>query len=75
MRPLHRPAILEEIPRTAGPAWAWNVGIDGLMVLDPLCGSASSLLADGGSMLLVQSAFAGVEQSLKSLRSTGLEPK
>lgn len=63
----------EVIPPTAGPAWAWNAGIDGRMVLDPLCGSASSLLADGGSMLLVQSAFSGVEQSLNSLRSTGLD--
>jgi release factor glutamine methyltransferase len=42
------------------------------MVLNPLCSSASGLLADGGSMLLVQSALSGVEQSLNSLRSTGL---
>ena len=63
----------EVIPLTAGPAWAWNGGVDGRMVLDPLCASAASLLADSGSMLLVQSAFAGVEQSLKSLRLTGLK--
>jgi release factor glutamine methyltransferase len=63
----------ELIPRIAGPAWAWNAGLDGRMVLDPLCRSASSLLADGGSMLLVQSAFSGVEKSLNSLRSTGLD--
>jgi release factor glutamine methyltransferase len=62
----------EVIPLTAGPAWAWNGGLDGRMVLDPLCASASNLLADGGSMLLVQSAFTGVERSLKALRSTGL---
>lgn len=61
------------IPRTAGPEWAWNAGIDGRMVLDPLCSSASSLLADGGSMLLVHSAFSGVEKSLTTLRSTGLD--
>jgi release factor glutamine methyltransferase len=60
------------IPITAGPAWAWNAGVDGRMVLDPLCESAASLLAAGGSMLLVQSALSGVEQSLESLRSTGL---
>lgn len=63
----------EFIPRIAGPAWAWNAGLDGRMVLDPLCSSASSLLADGGSMLLVQSAYSGVGQSLKSLRSSGLD--
>lgn len=61
------------IPMTAGPAWAWNAGIDGRMVLDPLCESVASLLGAGGSMLLVQSALAGVEQSLDSLRSTGLD--
>jgi release factor glutamine methyltransferase len=42
------------------------------MVLDPLCESAASMLAAGGSMLLVHSALSGVEQSLKTLRSTGL---
>jgi release factor glutamine methyltransferase len=61
------------IPRAAGPAWSWNAGIDGRMVLDPLCSSASSLLSDGGSMLLVHSAFSGVEKSLTTLRSTGLD--
>jgi release factor glutamine methyltransferase len=61
------------IPHTAGPARAWNGGVDGRMVLDPLCESASSLLGDGGSMVLVQSEFAGVQHSLDSLRSTGLD--
>jgi len=42
-------------------------------VLDPMCESASSLLCDGGSMLLVHSRFSGVEQSLDTLRSTGLD--
>jgi release factor glutamine methyltransferase len=62
----------ELIPQFAGPAWAWNAGLDGRMVLDPLCSSASRLLADDGSMLLVQSALSGVGQSLDALRSTGL---
>jgi release factor glutamine methyltransferase len=61
------------IPLTAGPEWAWNAGIDGRMVLDPLCRSASGLLADGGTMLLVQSALSDVEKSLSTLRSTGLD--
>ncbi|ORV08298.1 HemK2/MTQ2 family protein methyltransferase [Mycobacterium celatum] len=63
----------EAIPRAAGPAWAWNAGVDGRLVLDPMCESASSLLCDGGSMLLVHSRFSGVEQSLDTLRSTGLD--
>jgi release factor glutamine methyltransferase len=65
-------AAAEAIPG-AGPSWAWNAGPDGRLVLDPLCASASSLLCDGGSMLLVQSAFAGVQQSLNALKATGLD--
>ena len=71
--PPHRRATPRVIPITAGPTWAWNAGVDGRMVLDPLCGSASSLLAAGGSMLLVQSALSGVEKSMNTLRSTGLD--
>jgi release factor glutamine methyltransferase len=55
-----------------GPSWAWNAGSDGRLVLDPLCASASNLLCDGGSVVLVQSALSGVQQSLDCLRSTGL---
>jgi release factor glutamine methyltransferase len=63
----------EVIPITAGPARAWNAGTDGRMVLDPLCESAAGLLDAGGSLLMVQSALAGVEKSLESLRETGLD--
>jgi release factor glutamine methyltransferase len=56
-----------------GPTWAWNAGPDGRLVLDPLCASAEKLLCDGGSMVLVQSALAGVKRSLDCLRSTGLD--
>jgi release factor glutamine methyltransferase len=62
----------EVIPMTAGPTWAWNAGVDGRMVLDPLCESVAGMLTAGGSMLLVQSVLSGVEKSLESLRSTGL---
>lgn len=61
------------VPSSAGPARAWNAGPDGRAVLDPLCGSAAELLADGGSILVVHSALAGVEQSLKLLRLNGLD--
>lgn len=63
----------EVIPMTAGPPWAWNAGVDGRLVLDPLCGSASGLLDYGGSLLLVQSTLSGVEKSLNALRETGLD--
>lgn len=62
----------EVIPKSAGPEWAWNAGVDGRLILDPLCESASRLLCDGGSMLLVHSSLSGVDQTLEGLRSTGL---
>jgi len=52
---------------------AWNAGPDGRLVLDPLCESASKLLCDRGSLLLVHSAIAGVQQSLDRLKWAGLE--
>jgi release factor glutamine methyltransferase len=63
------------IPLTAGPAQAWDAGVDGRMVLDPLCESAAGLLDAGGSLLVVQSALCGVDESLTLLRSTGLKAK
>ncbi len=63
----------ETIPAIFGPAWAWNAGDDGRLVLDPLCAAAPDLLADGGTLMLVQSEFAGVEESMTALRSGGLD--
>jgi release factor glutamine methyltransferase len=62
----------EPTTSAAGPSWAWDAGPDGRLVLDPLCAAASNLLCEGGSMLLVQSTLAGVQQTLDSLRSTRL---
>jgi release factor glutamine methyltransferase len=64
--------LVEVRPPGAGPSWAYNAGPDGRLVLDPLCASVSKLLCDGGSLLVVQSALAGTERSLDTLRSTGL---
>jgi release factor glutamine methyltransferase len=64
---------LRLIPPSAGPARAWNAGVDGRAVLDPLCVSAAGLLTDGGSLLVVHSALAGVERSLDLLRLNGLD--
>src|SRR5882757_9140767 len=50
---------VSEPPSTFGPARAWDAGHDGRLVLDPLCAAAPQLLADGGTLLLVQSEFAG----------------
>ena len=61
-----------EIPASAGPAAAWDAGPDGRLILNPLCKVASELLAPGGTLLLVQSEFAGVDESLATLRAHGL---
>jgi release factor glutamine methyltransferase len=66
-------ADIEAVSPGLGPSWAWNAGPNGRLVLDPLCASASNLLSDSGSLLLVQSALAGVQRSLDCLRSTGLD--
>ena len=64
---------IDTVAPGVGPSWAWNAGTDGRRVLDPLCASASNLLCDGGSLLLVQSALAGAQRSLDCLRSIGLQ--
>lgn len=56
-----------------GPARAWDAGRDGRMVLDPLCAAAPDLLADGGSLLLVQSEFANPRKTLADLSAAGLD--
>lgn len=62
----------EQIPEEAGPAQAYNAGIDGRAILDPLCGIVADLLARGGSFFLVHSEFSGVGRSLRLLRRAGL---
>ncbi|MCT7661726.1 HemK2/MTQ2 family protein methyltransferase [Mycobacterium deserti] len=61
----------EDTEEVAGPSWAWNAGRDGRLVLDPLCASAAELLVDGGTVLIVQSEFSGVESSLDALNGCG----
>ena len=61
------------MPPHIGPARAWDAGYDGRLVLDPLCATASELLADGGTMLFVQSEFAGPRQTLARAGRLGLD--
>jgi release factor glutamine methyltransferase len=60
-------------PSHLGPARAWDAGYDGRLVLDPLCAAAPQLLADGGTLLLVQSEFAVPRQTLAALAGVGLD--
>ncbi|ORB50947.1 HemK2/MTQ2 family protein methyltransferase [Mycolicibacterium rhodesiae] len=66
-------AHLEEISCEVGPSTAWNAGVDGRQVLNPLCDSAAELLSESGMMLIVQSEFSDTEQSLSRLRGAGLD--
>ncbi|TGD89644.1 methyltransferase domain-containing protein [Mycolicibacterium sp. CH28] len=65
-------AHLEDIPAQVGPAVAWNAGVDGRLILDPLCDAAPELIVEGGSLLIVHSEFCGAEKSLRRLRGGGL---
>jgi release factor glutamine methyltransferase len=64
---------VEVIPRHAGPALAFDAGLEGRRVLDPLCSAVSDLLGPEGTLLLVHSEFSGVDSSLDTLRQAGLK--
>ncbi|WHT16006.1 methyltransferase [Crossiella sp. CA-258035] len=70
--PPYVPAVRPGLPER-GPARAWDAGPDGRALLDPLCTRAPELLAPKGTMLLVQSALAGTEDTLDRLRAGGLK--
>lgn len=61
------------VDASTGPAVSWNGGPDGRLILDPLCRSAVEILAEGGSLYLVQSEFADVAESMRLLRAGGLD--
>lgn len=56
----------------AGPSHAWDAGLDGRAVLDPLCARVPELLVPGGAFVLVHSEFADSDASLRALRAGGL---
>lgn len=61
------------LPAYVGPTRAWDAGYDGRLVLDPLCAAVPRLLGHGGTLLLVQSEFAGPRETLRALASAGLD--
>jgi release factor glutamine methyltransferase len=63
---------VEVIPLSAGPATAFNAGVDGRAVLDPLCAAAPRLLAEAGTLLIVQSEFSGTHATVEALSDVGL---
>jgi release factor glutamine methyltransferase len=70
--PFAEDADNEVVPLAAGPETAWNAGRDGRRILEPLCQRAPALVADGGTILIVQSEFADVDRTVEDLRAGGL---
>nr|WP_309117352.1 HemK2/MTQ2 family protein methyltransferase [Saccharothrix sp.] len=56
-----------------GRAVAWDAGPDGRSVLDRLCAVLPLLLADKGMAVVVHSALADEDQTLRQLRGGGLK--
>ncbi len=57
----------------SGPARAWNAGEDGRLVLDRICRQAAEHLRPGGSILILQSSLADVQETMAQLGACGLE--
>ena len=70
--PPYVPADPDSAESDDGPTWAWDAGPDGRLVVGPLCEAAEGLLAPGGTLLMVQSEFTGIDQSLTALECAGL---
>ncbi|MGX6448204.1 HemK2/MTQ2 family protein methyltransferase, partial [Patulibacter sp. S7RM1-6] len=70
--PPYLPAEGDE-PPTSGPARAWDAGRDGRAVLDRICADVPRRLRPGGSVLLVHSNVAGIDETKRALAAGGLE--
>ncbi|MFC3571855.1 HemK2/MTQ2 family protein methyltransferase [Streptomyces yaanensis] len=55
-----------------GAARAWDAGLDGRLLLDRICDTATALLRPQGALLVVHSALCGVEDTLSRLAAVGL---
>ncbi len=66
------PISAERFP-VAGPTQAWDASTDGRLVLDPLCSSAPELLTENGTLLLVQSEYSGIDETLDALDRAGMD--
>lgn len=62
----------DDLASALKPAHTWDGGVSGRSVLDRLCSAAPPLLAPGGTLLLVQSALCGIQDTLERLRSQKL---
>lgn len=62
-------------PVGSGLHRAWDAGNHGRYVLDLLCTSAVRLLSATGRVIIVQSEFSGIDESISQLRASGLDAK
>jgi release factor glutamine methyltransferase len=70
--PPYVPTFDDDLP-TRGVMRAFDGGRDGRVVLDRVCDEAPDVLAPGGRLLLVHSGVNGVDETLRRLRSQGLD--
>lgn len=50
----------------------WDAGVDGRVLLDRICAGVRAVLAEGGVLLLVQSALSGTRSTLEHLARCGM---
>ena len=70
--PPYVPAEDDAPPR--GQARAWDAGLDGRELLDPLLAEAPAHLNPGGSVLVVHSSITGEQRTLDAMSAGELEP-
>ncbi|CAM3232355.1 class I SAM-dependent methyltransferase [Prescottella defluvii] len=70
--PPYVPSETDRLP-TRGPARAWDAGSNGRSLLDRICTDVPDVLADGGVLLLLQSALCGLGKTQVMLEEQGLE--
>lgn len=68
--PPYVPSVAADPPR--GAARAWDAGLDGRALLEPLCRRLPQLLATDGTLMLVQSELADIDRTVDSLAAQGL---
>jgi release factor glutamine methyltransferase len=69
--PPYVPDSTDELP-ARGARRAWDAGRDGRVLLDRICREAAAHLRPGGVLLLVHSSVIGEQDTLRTLRASGL---
>lgn len=70
--PPYVPAPDEKLPER-GLERAWQAGLDGRVLIDPICAAAADHLKPGGAVLIVQSTINGEDRTKELLEESGLE--